>query len=72
MLDRMPYTDVEDPDYIELLTYSELSALFELHGHLRAANPANQVQADRWQAGPDRLRFACHIARWYRLEHGHK
>jgi transcriptional regulator with XRE-family HTH domain len=43
MLDRMPYTDVDDPDYIELLTYSELDALFELHGHLRAANPANQV-----------------------------
>ena len=43
MLDRMPYTEVKDPDYIELLTYSELDALFELHGHLRAANPANQV-----------------------------
>lgn len=43
MLDRIPYTDVNDPDYIELLTYSELDALFELHGHLRAANPANQV-----------------------------
>jgi hypothetical protein len=43
MLNRMPYTDVRDPDYIELLTYSELYALFELHGHLRAANPANLV-----------------------------
>jgi hypothetical protein len=43
MLDRMPYTDVDDPDYIELLNYSELDALFELHGHLRAANPANKV-----------------------------
>ena len=43
MLDRVPYTEVKDPDYIELLTYSELDALFELHGHLRAANPANQV-----------------------------
>jgi transcriptional regulator with XRE-family HTH domain len=43
MLDRMPYTEVEDPDYIELLNYSELDALFELHGFLRAANPANQV-----------------------------
>jgi len=43
MLDRMPYTDVDDPDYIELLNFSELDALFELHGHLRAANPANQV-----------------------------
>ena len=43
MLDRMPYTEVDDPDYIDLLNYSELDALFELHGHLRAANPANQV-----------------------------
>ena len=31
------------PGLIELLTYSELDALFELHGHLRAANPDNQV-----------------------------
>jgi hypothetical protein len=43
MLKRIPYTNVDDPDYIELLTYSELDALFELHGHIRAANPANQV-----------------------------
>jgi len=34
---------VNDPDYIDLLTYSELDALFELHGHLRAVNPENQV-----------------------------
>jgi hypothetical protein len=43
MLEQIPYTDINDPDYIELLTYSELDALFELYGHLRAANPANQV-----------------------------
>jgi Helix-turn-helix domain len=43
MLEQIPYTNVDDPDYIELLTYSELDALFELYGHLRAANPANQV-----------------------------
>lgn len=40
---QIPYTKVDDPDYIELLTYSELDALIELHGHLRAANPTNQV-----------------------------
>jgi hypothetical protein len=40
---HIPSTDVGDPNYIELLNYSELDALFELHGHLRAANPANQV-----------------------------
>jgi hypothetical protein len=37
------YTDLDSPDYIQLYTYSELDALFELYGHLRAANPANQV-----------------------------
>jgi len=43
MIERIPYTDVDDPDYIELHTYSELDSLFELHGHLRAANPAKDV-----------------------------
>ena len=43
MLTQMPYTSVDEPDYTELLNYSDLDALFELHGHLRAANPANQV-----------------------------
>jgi transcriptional regulator with XRE-family HTH domain len=43
MLDQVPYTDVDDPDYIALLQYSDLDALFEMHGHLRAANPGNQV-----------------------------
>lgn len=43
MLEKMPYSDRADPDYIEALKYSELDALIELYGHLRAANPANQV-----------------------------
>jgi transcriptional regulator with XRE-family HTH domain len=43
MLNRMPYTNVDDPDYIEMLTYSELDSLFELWGHLRAANPSSHV-----------------------------
>ena len=43
MLENIPYTKVDDPDYIELLTYSELDSLFELYGHLRAANPTTQV-----------------------------
>jgi transcriptional regulator with XRE-family HTH domain len=44
---KMPYTDIDDPDFVELLTYSDLDALFELHGHLRAANPGNQVNLRR-------------------------
>ena len=43
MLERIPYTDPNDPDYIELLTYSELDSLFMSYGHVRAANPASQV-----------------------------
>jgi hypothetical protein len=43
MLDQMPYTDRDDPDYIEMLRFSELDALVELLGHIRAANPGTQV-----------------------------
>lgn len=43
ILANIPYTDPSDPDYIEGLTYADLDALIELHGHMRAANPANQV-----------------------------
>lgn len=43
MRDRMPYTDPQDPDYIKLYRYSELDALLELFGHLRAANPTSPV-----------------------------
>ena len=40
---QIPYADPADPDYIALLTYADLDALFELHGHVRAANPTSQV-----------------------------
>ncbi len=43
MAAQIPYTDADDPDYIELLSYSDLDSMFELHGHLRAANPASNV-----------------------------
>ena len=42
-LEDIPDTDVVDPNYVELLTCADLDALFELFGHLRAFNPANQV-----------------------------
>jgi hypothetical protein len=44
MLERMPYTDRLDPDFIELYTYSDLDALLELFGHMRATNPVSRVQ----------------------------
>lgn len=43
MLEQIPYTDVNDPDYIELLTYSDLDSLVMSYGHLRAANPGSRV-----------------------------
>src|SRR6185312_3913434 len=32
-----------DPNYTELLSYADLDALVELHGHIRAENPAMKV-----------------------------
>jgi hypothetical protein len=43
MRDQMPYTDPRDPDYIKLYRFSELDALLELFGHLRAANSTSPV-----------------------------
>ncbi|MFG1702941.1 hypothetical protein ACFLIM_07090 [Nonomuraea sp. M3C6] len=40
---KIPYSSPETPDYIELYKYSDLDSLFELHGHLRAANPRSLV-----------------------------
>jgi hypothetical protein len=51
MLQRMPYTDSSDPDYIELYRYSDLDSLLELFGHLRATNPTSRVEF----RAPDRL-----------------
>jgi len=41
--DKMPYADPQDPDYVRAYTYADLDALIELHGHVRAVNPASQV-----------------------------
>ncbi|MBP2706270.1 helix-turn-helix domain-containing protein [Microbispora sp. RL4-1S] len=41
--EKIPYAHPGDPDYIELYKYSDLDSLFELHGHLRAANPTSLV-----------------------------
>ncbi|MGW6445752.1 helix-turn-helix domain-containing protein [Lentzea sp. NPDC055074] len=40
----LPYTDPEDPDYVEAYQYSDLDSLLELHGHIRALNPGNLVE----------------------------
>lgn len=53
MLADIPYTDENDPDYIELLTYSDLDSLIMSYGHLRAANPRSQVEYFRSGLVPD-------------------
>jgi transcriptional regulator with XRE-family HTH domain len=44
MRSKMPYTDPSDPDYTDLFTFADLDSLFELHGHIRAVNPATEVR----------------------------
>jgi hypothetical protein len=51
LIQRMPYTDPLDPDYIGLYRYSDPDALLEMFGHLRATNPTSRV---RFRA-PDQL-----------------
>jgi transcriptional regulator with XRE-family HTH domain len=39
----IPYADPDNPHFVETYRYADLDALIELHGHLRAFNPQNQV-----------------------------
>ncbi|HEX6358517.1 MAG TPA: helix-turn-helix transcriptional regulator [Actinophytocola sp.] len=43
-LRSIPYTDPNAPDYVDLYKFADLDALFELFGHVRAANPLNNVR----------------------------
>lgn len=38
-----PFGDPASPNYTELQTYADIDALMELHGHIRAENPAATV-----------------------------
>ncbi|WP_030439226.1 hypothetical protein [Actinoplanes subtropicus] len=42
--ERMPFTDPKDPDYVRSYGMADLDALIELHGHIRAVNPAADVR----------------------------
>jgi transcriptional regulator with XRE-family HTH domain len=42
--ERMPYTDPGDADYVRSYSLADLDALLELHGHIRAVNPAAEVR----------------------------
>ena len=43
MLANLKYANPRHPDFIKLYRYADLDSLFELHGHIRATNPATQV-----------------------------
>jgi transcriptional regulator with XRE-family HTH domain len=38
-----PFADPDNPDYVKAYRLSELDALIELYGHIRAVNPLNKV-----------------------------
>lgn len=62
-LDNMthPYSTVRDPNFTDLLTFADLDALLELHGHIRMRNPDSLVRfvrADRVTAADT---IASHI-----------
>jgi len=44
LLGGVPYANPNHPDYTELYSFADLDALLELHGHIRAVNPANEVR----------------------------
>jgi len=61
MIGRMPYTNPRDPDYVKLYTYADVDSLVELHGHIRAVNPASRVNIRT----PQELTtddLTCHLA----------
>jgi transcriptional regulator with XRE-family HTH domain len=42
-LDKIPESAPTSPDFVASYKYSDLDALIELHGHIRAVNPTSQV-----------------------------
>jgi hypothetical protein len=40
----IPYIDPNDPDYVRLNRYSDVDALIEVYGYIRALNPNNNVK----------------------------
>jgi transcriptional regulator with XRE-family HTH domain len=41
----VPYTNPDEPDYVEAYKYADLDALLDLFGHVRAANPFSRVRS---------------------------
>jgi hypothetical protein len=45
--DRMPFTNPKDPDHVRSYGMADLDAVIEVHGHIRALNPAAEVRICR-------------------------
>jgi hypothetical protein len=58
--ERMPFTDPKDPDYVRSYSLADLDALLEVHGHIRAVNPAADVRICRSEE-MDEDNFASHL-----------
>ncbi|GIJ50717.1 hypothetical protein Val02_76030 [Virgisporangium aliadipatigenens] len=44
MYQKMPFNDPSDPEFVEAYRFTDLDALIELHGHIRAVNPTSDVR----------------------------
>ena len=56
----MPYADSKNPDLVRAYRLSDLDALIELHGHIRATNPAAEVRILRSEE-MDEEDFTSHL-----------
>jgi transcriptional regulator with XRE-family HTH domain len=56
-----PYANPRDPNYSELLTFADLDALIELHGHLARRNPDSEVRFVRSDRFLEADQLSSHI-----------
>lgn len=56
-----PYSSSRDPNYTDLLTFADVDALIELHGHVRARNPTSDVRFIRADRLTEADQFSAHL-----------
>ncbi|SDG06729.1 Transcriptional regulator, contains XRE-family HTH domain [Lentzea fradiae] len=61
VLQDRPSTDPEDPDFVALYRYSDLDSLLELHGHIRATNPDNDVYVRPGSLSLEAVAYTSHL-----------
>ena len=55
------YASQRDPNFTELLTYADLDALIELHGHIRMRNPQAEIRFVRSDRFVDADQISSHV-----------